>query len=114
METGRRKRMLINLDYDGLAKRKAIEDELGREEILSQLAEECSELAQAANKLRRVLHGTTPVSREEAVSMLTEEIGDVFLMLDCVAGWGLTSIRAAERSAMRKNERWYERTFPNA
>lgn len=56
-----------------------IKDYLPETEILAQLAEEASELAQAALKLRRVLDGTnpTPVSREIAEANLIEEYGDV-------------------------------------
>ena len=56
-----------------------IRDYLSDAEILAQLAEEASELAQAALKLRRVLDKTnpTPVAHEEAMSNLIEEYGDV-------------------------------------
>ena len=52
---------------------------LPKEEILAQLAEECTELAQAALKYRRVLDGTnpTPVEHDQAVINLYEELGDV-------------------------------------
>lgn len=48
-------------------------------EILAQLGEEASELAQAALKLRRVLDGTnpTPVTKAQAMDNLIEEYGDV-------------------------------------
>lgn len=52
---------------------------LGTLEILCQLAEEASELAQAALKLRRVLDKTnpTPVDFDTAYGNLLEEIADV-------------------------------------
>lgn len=52
---------------------------LGTLEILCQLAEEASELAQAALKLRRVLDKTnpTPVDFNAAYDSLLEEIADV-------------------------------------
>lgn len=52
---------------------------LGTLEILCQLAEEASELAQAALKLRRVLDNTnpTPVDFNAAYDNLLEEIADV-------------------------------------
>jgi len=48
-------------------------------EILAQLAEEASELAQAALKLRRAIGvgNPTPVSVDEAIANLEEEIADV-------------------------------------
>lgn len=58
-----------------------IAQKLSQEDILCQLAEEASELAQAALKLRRVITGTnpTPVSEDEALRNLHEEIIDVSL-----------------------------------
>lgn len=56
-----------------------IASRLNREDILCQLAEEASELAQAALKLRRVITGTnpTPISYDKAYDSLIEEIADV-------------------------------------
>lgn len=56
-----------------------IAQKLSQEDILCQLAEEASELAQAALKLRRVITGTnpTPVSVDGANHTLNEEIVDV-------------------------------------
>lgn len=53
-------------------------------EILCQLAEECTELAQAALKLRRVLDGRnpTPVKPGEANDAVLEELGDVLNCAD--------------------------------
>lgn len=53
-------------------------------ELLAGLAEEASELAQAALKLRRAYDGTnpTPVTEEDAYDALLEEIADVELYLD--------------------------------
>lgn len=48
-------------------------------DLYEQLAEEAAELAQAANKMARVLRGTnpTPKTEEEARSSLIEEYTDV-------------------------------------
>lgn len=58
---------------------KKISDILPKTEILAQPAEEASELAQAALKLRRALDGTnpTPKSVAECEANLTEEIADI-------------------------------------
>ena len=58
---------------------KKVSDILPKTEILAQLAEEASELAQAALKLRRALDGTnpTPKSVEECEMNLLEELADV-------------------------------------
>lgn len=54
-----------------------VANKLGVENILCILAEECSELSQAALKCRRAALGLTPKSEEEAFSNLVEEISDV-------------------------------------
>ena len=53
-------------------------------ELLAGLAEECTELAQAALKLRRVFDQTnpTPKKEDEAAEDLYEEVADVLLYLD--------------------------------
>lgn len=58
---------------------KKIHDLLQPTEILAQMAEEASELAQAALKLRRTLDGTnpTPIGANEAAANLYEELADV-------------------------------------
>lgn len=103
--------MLIELDKSGLNKQEQIIMKLGVEEILSQLSEECCELAQAAQKVRRVLHGTTPVSMDDAEAMLEEEAGDVMLLLDFVNRAGVLSMYAAQASAKSKNTRWFHRVM---
>lgn len=58
---------------------KKVSDILPKTEILAQLAEEASELAQAALKLRRALDGTnpTPKSIAECEANLMEEFADI-------------------------------------
>ena len=60
-----------------------IREILPQEELLAQLAEEASELAHAALKLRRVYDGTnpTPIERRVAFANLKEEIADVQLLI---------------------------------
>lgn len=57
-----------------------IRNHLPYAELLAQLAEEASELAQAALKYRRVLDGTnpTPVEEQDAIEHLVEEAIDVY------------------------------------
>ena len=78
-------------------------------ELLAGLAEECSELAQAALKLRRVFDqkNPTPMSEEEAIEHLYEEIADVKLycsQLDIPA-------RYIREIMERKEKRWEERLY---
>lgn len=68
---------------------KKVSDILSKTEILAQVAEEASELAQAALKLRRALDGTnpTPKSVEECRKAFEEEYADVvncIIALDCM------------------------------
>lgn len=55
-------------------------------ELLAGLAEECTELAQAALKYRRALDMTnpTPISTTEAYNHLMEEIADVELYIEAM------------------------------
>lgn len=58
---------------------KKVSDILPKTEILAQLAEKASKLAQAALKLRRALDGTnpTPKSVEECEENLLKELADI-------------------------------------
>ena len=56
-----------------------ITDKLGKEEILCQLSEECSELIQACLKYRRTMKGLTPKTEDEVKENLFEELADVLL-----------------------------------
>lgn len=66
---------------------KLIRDKMPVVELLAGLAEECSELAQAALKLRRVYDGTnpTPMKEEDAIERFYEEIADVQLYLEHIS-----------------------------
>jgi hypothetical protein len=56
---------------------------VSKDDLLCQLAEECSELSQAALKLRRAITKTnpTPVTYNQALEDLMEEAADVLLCL---------------------------------
>jgi NTP pyrophosphatase (non-canonical NTP hydrolase) len=88
-----------------------IREQLSQEELLCQLAEEASELAQAALKLRRVYDGSnpTPVKRGEAFDNLKEEIADVELVL-MVLGYDRSMLISEKHKRMdAKLIRWTER-----
>ena len=92
---------------------KMLEDvrrELGDEEMLSQCSEECAELIQAAQKMRRVLHGTTPVGRAQAQSSLCEEAADVLVCLDALMRDGVLPFWDVVKIARHKINRWHGRT----
>ena len=55
----------------------AIAWKYGKEYILRQMAEECSELAQAALKYIRALRKETPMRTDEAIEHIVEEMRTV-------------------------------------
>lgn len=88
-----------------------IQKDLGDAEILAALAEECAELGHAALKLRRVLDGrnVTPVTLEEAMPNLLEEVADV---MNCICMLALVDDTAMDASMLlgdAKIIRWAER-----
>ncbi len=85
---------------------KKVSDILPKTEILAQLAEEASELAQAALKLRRALDGTnpTPNSVEESLENIQEEMADVFV---CLTMFG----KSAERDGILIYNRYMEKVI---
>ena len=98
---------------------KKISDILPKTEILAQLAEEASEPAQAALKLRRALVGTnpTPKSVAECEANLMEEFADisnaVTALCDAWFGDGLDSEREFWDAELEiedaKYKRWLSR-----
>lgn len=86
-----------------------IRENLTQEELLCQLAEEASELAQAALKLRRAYDGTnpTPTSCRDAFENLKEEVADVTLLF-CVLGLDEHFVEYSE-TMTAKLDRWCKR-----
>ena len=74
---------MINQSISADKRLKTIFSAVGATELLAGLAEECSELAQAALKLRRVYDGLNPttVTEKEAIDSLYEEAADVQVYL---------------------------------
>lgn len=85
-----------------------INDILTQGEILAQLAEESSELAHAALKLRRALEGKnpTPVSIREASDALVEEIADVIVVENQLLGLNWDEV---DTMCRKKMARWEDR-----
>ena len=79
---------------------------------LEQLAEEASELAQAALKLARIYRkeNPTPVFEKEALENLNEEVADVALCVQVLSNIENYKIR---RIMNRKYKRWLERLGEN-
>lgn len=84
-----------------------IKKEIPVTELLAGLAEEASELAQAALKLRRVFDKTnpTPTKEEEAIEHLWEEIADVKLYVSMLD----VNPREISRFMSEKQKRWESR-----
>ena len=76
-------------------------------ELLAGLAEEASELAQAALKLRRVYDGTnpTPVKEEDAQERLYEEMADVKLYCSMLK----VNVKYISDMMLSKQKRWEQR-----
>ena len=93
-----------------------IQEKLPTTELLAQLAEEATELAQAALKLRRVYDGTnpTPTTYEDALGNLHEEIADVRLLLE-ILRLDTPHCESLQNAISRaKLKRWAERLRKNA
>ena len=95
---------------------KKVSDILPKTEILAQLAEEASELAQAALKLRRALDGTnpTPKSVEECEENLIEELADIKVAFTVYLSDSKPCIKARvseeiNKTAEIKLDRWLSR-----
>ncbi len=89
---------------------KKVSDILPKTEILAQLAEEASELAQAALKLRRALDGTNPTPKnvEECRKAFEEEYADV---VNCIIALDLDDVAFERMQKMQheKEVRWLSR-----
>ena len=92
-----------------------ITDKLGKEEILCQLSEECSELIQACLKYRRTMKGLTPKTEDEVKGNLFEELADVLLNIQQMMYLFSDEDEKVEESIKSiqsyKTNRWWRRTF---
>jgi len=86
-------------------------DSIGLPAVLEQLAEECSELAQASLKYARLLRGEnpTPKTEQECLESLTEEIADVDLCISELMMEGLVDSDKVIDIIDQKGNRWKER-----
>jgi NTP pyrophosphatase (non-canonical NTP hydrolase) len=80
-------------------------------ELLAQLAEEAAELGHAALKLRRVIDGRnyTPVTYEQAVDSLHEEIADITNAMDAIDIYLNMDMVKVLSTRREKQARWAER-----
>lgn len=84
---------------------------LTEEDLLCQLAEEASELSQAALKLRRAITHTnpTPVSESDAEANLIEEMADVIFCCNLIEVKRSMLVGDREKIRTQKTERWAKR-----
>ena len=92
-----------NMSFDD--KLKFIQSNLSYAAILEQMAEECTELAQASLKLARILRkeNPTPASLQMVTDNLVEECNDVSLCMSAC------NIQPSERNQQYKLNRWVQR-----
>ncbi len=101
--------MLIKQNEVDQHKLGGICETLGMEELLGQLTEECGELVQATQKVRRALKGTTPISLDDALVHLAEECADVALCIDTLATVKLVNEVGVQNIGRYKTNRWHGR-----
>ena len=92
---------------------KKIMEYMGEAEMLSQLAEECCELGQAALKLRRILDGRNPTPRteEEVRPNLVEEYADIQNVMGFLLK--MEDVIEVYTIIQRKKDRWLGRLEEN-
>ena len=85
---------------------KEIREKVSVPDIFDQLAEEAAELAQAANKMARVMRGTNPanIDEKEAMKRIVEEYTDVH-----VVAKDILELRIDGLQADYKIDRWAKR-----
>ena len=90
---------------------KPIADIIGLPALLEQTAEECAELGKACLKLSRKLRGenTTPLTKDEILDNLNEEIADISLCIEELRVAAVIDPQTIESIYAVKERRWYER-----
>lgn len=85
---------------------KQIREKVPVPDIFDQLAEEAAELAQAANKMARVMRGTNPanIDEKEAMKNVIEEYTDIH-----VVAKDILELQVDELQADYKIDRWAKR-----
>ena len=86
-------------------------DSIGLPAMLEQLAEECSELAQASLKYARLLRGENPIPKteKECRDALVEEVADVTLCIRLIIEGYVIDPDKVNDIVEEKMQRWRER-----
>lgn len=84
-------------------------DIIGKPAVLEQLAEECSELSQAALKLSRKYRDENPTPKPETLCIkdVTEEIADVMCCIQQLGG--IVDWNEVDHITKQKTTRWKDR-----
>ena len=87
-----------------------IAKKLTKAAALEQMAEEASELVQAALKYARILRGEnpTPVTEREDIGHLSEEVADVLVCMDVVMEYP-DALYGVDEQVFEKKARWLDR-----
>lgn len=90
-----------------------IRDYIGTPALLEQLAEECTELAQASLKYARKLRQDNPTPKKfcEIRDNFYEEVADVLVCMDELVKSKLIDYEYVIRTKKQKRKRWYERVW---
>ena len=90
-------------------------EKIGKPAMLEQLAEECSELTQAALKKARILRreNPSPVTEEMANANLEEETADVLLCINELSGAAEIHMASVEKIMAAKRKRMIARLEEN-
>jgi hypothetical protein len=90
-----------------------IYSEVGRLEILTVIAEEAAEVAQAALKLRRTINqcsgNPSPVEQQKAIDSLNEELGDFLVAVNAATPDPMIDANKIMRTERHKRLRWLSR-----
>lgn len=90
---------------------KTVAEQIGIPALLEGAAEECAELAKVCLKLARKFRGEnpTPMTLEEILNNLNEEIADVSLCIDELHVANIIDGQKIEEIYTAKEKRWHER-----
>lgn len=92
-------------------KLKKIGSKLSREDLLLQLAEECSELSHASLKMIRADHGIAYKPYGKCLNNLAEEMADVAICMLALASTIPDVEQLKNEFVKEKIDKWYIRAF---
>lgn len=76
---------------------------------IDRMIRKCGEMIKAAQKVRRAMNGTTPVSLDDAVVHLSEECADIAVCIDALIEVGLIEEDKIQSIGRHRNDQWHGR-----